>query len=200
MSGAARGARSCPGVAVALLVALAALASGACLSLPDPVHERAIEKLGAEDPIGPGALHRAGQPCGTCHGPSGPATTDFSIAGTIFAGPGSLVGVDGARIELIDAAGTRPPASAPVMTNCVGNFWIKRSVWDPVFPVRVTVAKGDTRREMKSDIGRAASCAECHAKSSADPFSKTGPVTLFPAADPDGPTKSCPVNPDASHP
>lgn len=195
MSRAARS-PSVPGVAVAILVALA---TGACLSLPDPVHDRAVERLGAEDPIGPGALHRAGQPCATCHGPSGPAATDFSIAGTVFAGPGSLVGVGGARIDLVDAAGTRPPVSTPITTNCVGNFWIARSTWDPVFPVHVIVSKGDTRREMKSDIGRAASCADCHAKTSTDPFGKAGPVTLFPDADPAGPSKTCPINPDASH-
>ncbi|MDB4935004.1 MAG: hypothetical protein JWP87_1976 [Labilithrix sp.] len=117
------------------------------------------------------------------------------MAGTIFAAPGGLVGVEGARVELVDSAGTSPP---PVVTNCVGNFWVTRGAWDPVFPIRVTVTKGSTRHEMKSDIGRAASCADCHATAVADPLVKTGPVTLFETSDPEGPPKSCPVNPDRS--
>lgn len=184
-------------VPLAALCALSVLASGACTPLPDPVHDQAVERLGAEPPIGPGALHRPGQPCGTCHGASGPAETDFSVAGTIFAGPGSLVGVEGALVELIDAAGTSPPAASGVVTNCVGNFWVRRSSWNPVFPVRVVVSRGETHRPMNSEIGRAASCADCHAKAVADPFVQTGPVTLFASADPAGPPQKCPVDPNA---
>jgi cytochrome c553 len=185
--------------ALVALVALASGASGACLSLPDPVHDHAVDRLGPEDPIGPGALHRAGQPCATCHGATGPATSDFSIAGTIFAGSGALVGVEGARIELVDATGASPPAG-PIVTNCVGNFWVERSAWDPIFPIRVTVTKGDTHRVMKSDIGRAASCADCHAAAVSDPLVKTGPVTMFETSDPADPSKSCPVSPVRSQP
>jgi hypothetical protein len=161
------------------------------------VHDRAVGRLGPEDPIGPGALHRAGQPCATCHAASGPAESDFSVAGTIFASPGGLVGVEGARVELVDATGASPPAASPVVTNCVGNFWVKRATWDPVFPIRVTVTKGNTRREMKSDIGHSASCTDCHAIG-ANPLVKAGPVTMFPSGDPEGPPTGCAVDPDRS--
>jgi cytochrome c553 len=180
---------------VVMLVALVASTTTACLSLPDPVHDRAVERLGAEDAIGAGALHRAGQPCATCHGAQGPARTDFSIAGTIFDSPTSLVGVDGARVELVDAAGTSPPASSSLVTNCVGNFWVARAAWDPVFPVSVVVVKGDARRVMQSPIGRAASCADCHATTTSAPLTKVGAVTLFGGADPVGPSRACAVEP-----
>jgi hypothetical protein len=187
---------SFPCFAIALLVAVA---SAACLALPDPVHERAVDRLGEEDPVGPGALHRAGQPCGTCHSEAGPAQSDFSIAGTVFAAPEALAGVEGARIELVDAAGTSPPGSSPVVTNCVGNFWVRRDAWDPLFPVRVTITKGNERRAMSGTIGRTSSCADCHS-TSADPFTKVRPVMLVEPADHQRRETHCPVSPIRSRP
>lgn len=166
---------------------------GACL--PNPVHDREVERLGPETANGPSGFHRAGQPCATCHQADGPADTDFSIAGTVFASGSSLVGVDGATVQLVDAAGTSPPASKPVNTNCVGNFAILRSDWDPAFPVLVRVTKNGITRTMNTSIGRAASCSDCHVTRPADPLSRVGPVTLFEGADPSGPKKDCPVDP-----
>jgi hypothetical protein len=176
-------------VAASMLLVL----GGACL--PNPVHDRAVERLGPETPNGPSGFHRAGQPCATCHQADGPADTDFSVAGTVFASTTSVVGVDGATILLVDSAGTSPPASKPVVTNCVGNFAILRSDWDPAFPVLVRVTKNGTTRTMNTSIGRAASCSDCHVTKPADPLSKVGPVTLFAAADPAAPKNECPVDP-----
>ena len=169
--------------------------AGACG--PDPVHERAVEALGEETAAGPSPFHRAGQPCATCHNAKeGPARSDFSVAGTVFDKPSSVVGVDGASVVLVDSVGTSP---GPVGTNCVGNFWIPRGRWNPVLPiVSVVVSKNGVKREMKSLIGGAASCADCHRSRLApgDGLTKLGPVFVFDesAALP-APVAACPVNP-----
>ena len=169
--------------------------AGACG--PDPVHEHAVAALGAESAAGPSAFHRAGQPCATCHNAKeGPAHSDFSVAGTVFDKPSSLVGVDGASVVLVDSAGTSP---GPLGTNCVGNFWVARSRWNPVLPiVSVIVSKNGVKREMTSLIGGAASCADCHRPSLApvDALTKLGPIFVFDegAALP-VPVAACPVDP-----
>lgn len=178
---------------VSLSLATLLVAGAACL--PNPVHDRAVDRLGPETANGPSGFHRAGQPCATCHQADGPADTDFSIAGTVFASESSLVGVDGATVQLVDSAGTSPPASKPVLTNCVGNFAILRSDWDPAFPVLVRVTKNGMTRTMNTSIGRAASCSDCHVTRPADRLSKVGSVTLFEGADPAGAKKDCPVDP-----
>lgn len=175
----------------------AVLLAVAC-TLPDPVHDRAVERLGPETSAGANSFHRAGQPCALCHNDgAGPASSDFSIAGTVFAGPASTVGVEGAEIAMVDALGTSPPKPSPVVTNCVGNFWVRRVDWNPTFPVRVTVSKGGARRPMTTEIGRAASCAECHEARVpvSNPLAKVVPVWI---EDPGGPSKTCPVDPEAS--
>lgn len=56
----------------------------------DPVHDAEVAALGPEVPGMPKSLyeyHRAGQPCLVCHGGEGPAHTQFSFGGTVFAGP-----------------------------------------------------------------------------------------------------------------
>src|SRR5256885_5077120 len=54
----------------------------------DPVHDARVDALGPEiDGVPRGPLHRRGQPCLTCHGGSGPANTELSVAGTVFATP-----------------------------------------------------------------------------------------------------------------
>jgi mono/diheme cytochrome c family protein len=175
------------------VLAIATLA--ACL--PNPVHDRAVEALGPETTNGASGFHRAGQPCATCHGAFGPATSDFSVAGTIFAGAGpSLVGVEGATIELVDSRGTSPPVGKPVVTNCVGNFWVQRADWDPTLPVRVKVKKGDVEKTMDGVIGRAASCADCHQVHPASALTKVGPIIMFDGEDPAGRPKNCPVDPE----
>jgi cytochrome c553 len=164
----------------------------------DPVQRDAVNALGKETPGGAGEFHRSGQPCGVCHQAGGNADTDFSVAGTIFAGPNNLIGVEGARVDLVDSAGTSPPLATPLLTNCVGNFYVKRSDWDPSFPVAVRISKAGSSRTMRSAVGRAASCADCHhAKIPLDdPFSEVPHVYLFDDQDPAGKAKVCPLDPD----
>jgi hypothetical protein len=179
-----------------VLVAGAALLAASCT--PDPVQHDAVKALGKETPGGPNEFHRPGQPCGVCHQDGGVADTDFSVAGTIFAGPGNLIGVIGARIDLVDSNGTSPPIGQPILTNCVGNFFIKRSDWDPAYPIAVRITKGSVTRTMRGPINRASSCAECHiAKLQLDdPFSQVPHVYLFNDTDPAGKATTCANDPD----
>jgi hypothetical protein len=117
-----------------------------------------------------GQYHRAGQPCTVCHGPQGPANTQFSIAGTVFAGVGNTIGVDQAQILVVDALGSSPPPGA-LVSNCVGNFFITPDVWNPAFPVKVGISSGGVGAQMVGHIGREPSCANCHQ----DPPGGTGP-------------------------
>lgn len=184
---------------VITLAACAAVLGAAALSCnADPVLNDAIAALGAEK--GPANdTHRAGQPCTLCHQPNGNADSDFSVAGTIFASPDGLVGVDGARIDLVDAEGKSPPGDKVFLTNCVGNFFVKRTDWDPKFPIAVRVSKGSVSRTMRSSIGQAGSCAHCHKAEIPlkDPFSTTHQVFLFASGgDPAGKAKICDRDPD----
>jgi hypothetical protein len=154
----------------------------------DPVHDQQVFALGGEDPnIPPGPYHRAGQPCTVCHGPQGPATTQFSLAGTIFE-KNSLLGVENAEILLVDAYGTNPP-NVP-LTNCVGNFYITPDVWNPAFPLSVGVAAGGMKMPMMTQISRASSCAECHNLPSG--FASPGVVYINVSVNPKEHSK-CPV-------
>lgn len=162
----------------------------------DPVNSDAIAALGKETPGGPDEFHRPGEPCGLCHRQGGQAD-DFSIAGTIFAGPANLIGVDTARIDLVDSNGTSPPPENPVITNCVGNFFVRRTTWDPAYPVAVRVTKG-VSRTMLSEIGRASSCADCHKAQLPlrDPTTTVDHVYLFADQDPAGKAAVCRIDPD----
>ena len=184
-------------------LALCSTLTGTALALvpgctPDPVQHDAVKALGKESAGGPNEFHRAGQPCATCHQAGGDADTDFSVGGTIFAGPDNLIGVEGARIDLVDANGTSPPIVKPVLTNCVGNFFVLRSDWDPAFPIAVRVTKGGVTRTMRSPIGRASSCADCHKAKLPpdDPLSSLPHVFLFSDVDPAGKAVSCAIDPD----
>ena len=141
-----------------LLLAVGVVA--ACTT--DPVHQAEVDALGPEASNVPqGPNHRAGQPCVVCHGSEGPAKTQFSIAGTVFDGPGissALVGVGGVTVSLEDDSQSR----FQVTTNCVGNFWVNPSDWNPQFPVLVAIAGGTTAQTMQSHIGREPSCGQCH--------------------------------------
>ncbi len=145
--------------------------------------------------------HRAGQPCLVCHGGQGPASKQFSIAGTVFAGPFSntgdnTLGVSGATVAYVDD-NTSTNFST---TNCVGNFWLLAdgsTGWPnfPAFPILTEVISPGTPpvvTPMVGHIGRDGSCASCHA----DP---PGPTTLGHVyANYSSPTTpSCPVNPIA---
>lgn len=167
----------------------------ACV-VDDPVLERRVHRLGDETTAGPSAFHRAGQSCTACHREDGEASSDFSIAGTVFAGKDVLVGVEGAVVQLVDAKGTSPTLF--VTTNCVGNFFVERSTWDPKFPVQVRITKGDAAREMNSVIQRSGACADCHEAASprTDPFGHAAAVFLFDGEEPGGPSHACPVDPD----
>jgi cytochrome c553 len=164
----------------------------------DPVQSDAIAALGKEK--GPvNETHRAGQPCGLCHQAHGEAGSDFSVAGTVFASLDSLVGVEGARIDLVDANKTSPPSGTPVLTNCVGNFFLRRSEWDPAFPIAVRVSKGGASRTMQTQVSQAASCATCHEARlpPTDRATKVPQIYIFgPEGDPNGKAKTCDRDPD----
>ncbi len=161
---------------VGALVLAAAAVSASCT---DPVLDDTVDAQGKETKgIPQGPLHRAGQRCTACHQEGGEASeAPFTIAGTVFAQPKRQVGVEGAEVRLTDADGTKHITK----TNCVGNFFVKKSEWEPKFPILVEVAKGGVRRSMRSPIGRATDCAQCHtlAIPPADPFSEVGHIYLF---------------------
>ncbi len=169
----------------------------ALLACSDPVTSGAISALPSENPNVPvGEYHRAGQPCVLCHSPSGPASADdFSVAGTIFAQPQTAVGVDQATVAFTDTQGSKFTTT----TNCVGNFFVKKSDWDPSFPIFVRVYKNGLARTMQGQIGRERSCANCHndpQPSSTQVFSSVGHIYLYTASDnPPPPSSNCPVSP-----
>jgi hypothetical protein len=180
-----------------LVVTMGLAAAFAC---SDPVHDGAIAAQGKETTGVPiGEFHRAGQPCTVCHEEHGPASNSvFTVAGTIFAGPDKLVGVDSADVEMTDSGGT--PYTAH--TNCVGNFFVKPEQWNPKFPVLVRVAKGSAKRSMRTPIGREATCNNCHVTviNDENQFGSMPHVYLFGGDDPSGPSKDCIVNPDLGTP
>lgn len=137
------------------LVFVLALAS-ACY---DPVHEDEVAALGGEAPgVRPGPLHRPGQRCTTCHGPDGPGSPEWSVAGTIFAVDGQSQPEVGARVIVTDRLG----AERTLVTNAAGNFYVDRKEWDPSFPIRVQVESQGITRGMDTSIGRDGGCGRCH--------------------------------------
>ncbi|HEY3818852.1 MAG TPA: hypothetical protein VGL81_16890 [Polyangiaceae bacterium] len=186
-----------------LLLLLPAVAvAAACDS--DPVHTAAVNVLGPEVAgIPKGEYHRAGQPCVTCHGGEGPASTQFTMAGTVFYGPANSaapVGVGNATVVLEDDS----QSQFQVVTNCVGNFFIKPGDWPghPQFPVLVTIQgapEGTTLApSMQSHIGRDGSCGDCHQyPTQLNYFQTPGLVHLSPTDDPNfqGTDPNCPVDP-----
>jgi hypothetical protein len=164
------------------LLGLAVLAiAGACDV--DAVHDGEVAALGPEPNGGtPGPNHRPGQPCLVCHGGSGPASTQFALAGTIYqAQTGALVPQNGASIAVNDATGSKATAT----TNTAGNFFILQSQWAPVFPVHVdSVGYNDVSTGMETHIGRDGSCATCHSDPAGGDL--VGHVYLAPGDEPDG--------------
>lgn len=166
-------------------------------SCADPVLSDAIRAQGAETSgVAKGPLHRAGQPCGTCHQEGGTASNSpFTVSGTVFAQPLRQVGVEAAEVRMTDADGTTHIAR----TNCVGNFMVTADEWSPKFPILVEVGKGNVRRSMRSAIGRDASCAGCHATELevSDPLQQVGHIYLFATDEPGSPegTADCAVDP-----
>jgi hypothetical protein len=177
---------------LALPIVLTFAIIGAC---GDPIHDGAVKQMGNETSGVPvGQYHRAGQACVVCHQDSGPANQVFTVAGTVFAQPNTLVGVDQAEVRMTDSAGTKYIAK----TNCVGNFFVTPDQWNPQFPILVRVAKGGTARTMQTPIGREGSCGFCHHKQiyQEDQFTVMPHVYLFGGDEPGGPSADCPVNPD----
>jgi hypothetical protein len=161
----------------------------------DPVHDQEVVDLGGEiDTIPVGEYHRAGQPCTVCHGPEGPAATQFSMAGTIFDSSGSLVGLGNVQVLLVDALGTSPPQNP--LTNCVGNFFISPDVWTPSYPVLVGLQSGKIKTSMTTQISRASSCAECHVAGPAS-YDSVGQVYISASPNPKL-EMACPVSNDAA--
>ena len=170
------------------------------LSCSDPEISGGAAALGKETSgIPKGEFHRAGQPCVVCHQDQGASSGHvFTIAGTIFAQPARMVGVDRAEVRMTDSEGTKFTAH----TNCVGNFFVKPEEWQPHFPILVAIAKNNIVRQMQGPIGRDGSCAHCHANAVTpdDPFSQTSHIYLFGADESGSPNGSvdCPANPIAA--
>jgi hypothetical protein len=140
----------------AAFVPLAALLLAAgCV---DTTHDDAVDALGDETPGGPSELHRPGQPCVTCHGSEGPADSEFSLAGTVYALRGAEDPAPGAIVQVQDQTGQIYTVNA----NAAGNFWIPADAWDPVFPLQPRVEYLGIKKQMTIAVNRAASCGDCH--------------------------------------
>ena len=110
-----------------------ALVLAACA---DPVHDRAVDTLGPETAgVRPGPIHRAGQPCLTCHGGDGPSDFEMAFGGTVFAHATGNVAAADATVRIVDASGK----TFETKTNCVGNFWVPQGAFDAMFPVQAAV-------------------------------------------------------------
>jgi hypothetical protein len=130
----------------------------ACAS--DPLREQQLAELGDETPGVPlGPLHRPGQACGVCHGPEGPADSDFALSGTLYETPNALAPVENATIRFIDWRGLQYRTAS----NAAGNFFVRRGEYDPIWPLWVKIEHSDKTVEMRSAIFRETSCGACHA-------------------------------------
>lgn len=143
-----------------LLVLLGAASCG------DPVRTDAVEELGPEVAgVREGPTHRAGQPCIVCHGATGPGEPEFSIGGTVYVTRGQPAPAAGATVTLTDATGSQ----RQLVANQVGNFYIERKLWDPVFPIRARVDYAGTKgKDMETRINGNGGCGFCH-RGSGDP-------------------------------
>ena len=146
------------------VVFVVVLGSGT-VACSDPVHNDDVAALGPE-PGGaaPSELHRPGQPCLTCHGGQGPADLELVVGGTVFDFRGSLTGVSGVTVHISDGDNQPPPV--PVVSNQVGNFFIRRSDWDMSFPLDVFItndkAQPPIKKTMTTRVGRDGGCGTCH--------------------------------------
>lgn len=140
-------------------IALVALSSPV-VACNDPVHDAEIAALGGEVAGVPkGPTHRPGQPCLVCHGSQGPASPEFSVAGTIYAHPNTKVPVPGTTVRVLDADGTWYETK----TNCAGNFLVLASDYAPKFPLYAAVKLDSSANVMQSPMHRDGSCNGCHA-------------------------------------
>jgi hypothetical protein len=143
----------------------------------DPSHDNIVDALGS-DPSGQpnGPTHRAGEPCLTCHGGSGPASAQLAVGGTAYSVKGQSDPLVNGTVHLVDATG----AKFEMPTNSVGNFFATTAEWKPVAPIHVSLTQDTAEADMISHIGRDGSCADCHTPT-AGPRSP-GPIYL--ATDP----------------
>lgn len=157
-------------LAAMLLVGVGAGAAGAT-GCANPIVDDRIEALGDEPlpDLEDFQYHRAGQPCVLCHGEYEAEGPIMSVGGTIYRSRQSRVPVEGALVKMWDAFG----ATHTAVTNCVGNFWVEKDVFDPAFPVHVEVEyflaeeleKDEPKAKvqpMASRVSRDGSCAGCH--------------------------------------
>lgn len=149
-------------------IALTGLLVLSLAGCPNPVQDRRIEELGGEcSDVPESEFHRPGQPCVLCHGQYQKDSPVMSIGGTVFATKSSPTPVEDVEILLTDANGTSPPN--PVMTNCIGNFFIDADDWTPAFPIHAEIVCPNPddvdeprRLVMGTRITRDGSCAGCH--------------------------------------
>jgi len=154
--------------ALALALAGAALTAASLWACSDPLQSARVAALGDEKSgVAPGPLHRAGQPCLTCHGGSGPADVELAVAGTIYqsaaAGSPPLVGGTVTIFDATQLADGGTPRSAT--TNAAGNFFFRKDEWSPVYPlhdIAVSAPGGDVTATMHTVVGRDGSCGSCH--------------------------------------
>jgi len=76
---------------------------------------------------------------------------------------------------------------------------VKKSQYDPSFPIFVRIFKNGLSRTMQGQIGRERSCAQCHNDPIAGTeqvYSSVGHISLYLKTDnPPPPSSTCPVNP-----
>jgi hypothetical protein len=141
------------------LVLFVVVSVGLHASCFDPTHDDSVAALGDEVAGVPrGPTHRHGQPCLTCHGGKGPGAPEMAVGGTVYAVRGGTAPLAGVSVTVTDAKGEQ----RSVTSNTVGNFYVFKSDWDPVFPLTVVLASDSETAEMTTRIGRDGSCATCH--------------------------------------
>jgi hypothetical protein len=138
---------------------MAMIAMAAMASCVDTTHDDQVQALGGEAAgVARGPDHRPGQPCLVCHGGEGPASSHFSVAGTVYAVFKATAPAVGAQVQIEDISGTTIVAP----TNQVGNFYIAAQDWQPVYPTQMQVSLGAATQQMLTHVGREGSCAACH--------------------------------------
>jgi hypothetical protein len=161
----------------ALLVPVVLAMGASIAACADATHDEQVQALGGEAPgVAPGPEHRPGQPCLVCHGGEGPASSSFSVAGTVYALFKESAPAVGAQVQIEDINGGvfRSP------TNAAGNFYVTTSQWQPTYPIQMQVSLMAATNVMLTHVGREGSCATCHQAASGP--ASPGPVYV--ATDP----------------
>jgi hypothetical protein len=156
------------------LVYLATVAMGPVLATcVDATHDQQVQALGGEVAgVPPGPDHRPGQPCLVCHGGQGPASSQFTVAGTVYAVYQQSEPAVGATVQIEDITG----AVFSSRTNEVGNFYIAPQQWQPTYPTgEIQVSLGSASQKMMTHVGRDGSCCSCHQ----NPASSMSPGSIY---------------------